>query len=320
MNILTSEAESLLIGLLVISGMILLIVGIIALVGYILKGIGMYTMAVRQGMPNLWLAFIPFARTYRQGELSGDIILKQKAIRKPGIWLMLLPVAYGVVYLAVNMVMNAGMLETVYLSANEEQIAGVVMNLLVVCIVMIVLAVAYEAVTAALKILINRQIFERFTTKNMAILHAVLCVFIPLYEPVCFFIMRNKPYIPGMEPEIQMPYGMLYGGAVQEGYMPDSSNYGENRRPDGMPYTFTAADGTQQPLQRGLIVPENKENGQESAAQTENAPVRDGVIQTQENAPVRESTVQTEENSSAQEAPLIPAQSDQKPDPQDTEE
>ena len=234
MNILTSEMESMLIGLLVILGMILLIVGIIALVSYILKGIGMYTMAVRQGMQNPWLAFIPFARTYRQGELSGDITLKQKAIQKPGIWLLLLPIVYNVIYLAINRVFGIGALETLYSSVDQEEITGTVMNLLVMCMVMIVIAVVYEAAIAVLKILVNRQIFERFTTKNMAVLHAVLCVFIPLYESICFFVMRNKPYISGMEPEIRMPY------------------------------MFTAADGIQQTLQRGLEIPENKENSQEN--------------------------------------------------------
>ena len=64
--------ESTLIGIMMILFIIMLVCAIFALLSYILKGIGMYTMAKRQGMDYAWLAFIPFARTYLHGELAGD--------------------------------------------------------------------------------------------------------------------------------------------------------------------------------------------------------------------------------------------------------
>ena len=65
---------------------VLLVWGLVSLAGYILKGIGMYTIAKRRGMDYPWLACVPFARAYLQGELGGEIVLKDKKIQNPGIW------------------------------------------------------------------------------------------------------------------------------------------------------------------------------------------------------------------------------------------
>ena len=52
----------------------------------------------------------------------------------------------------------------------------------------------YNAVYSVLRILVNRQIYEKFTTPGMAVAHAVLGVLLPLYESICLFVMRNRPY------------------------------------------------------------------------------------------------------------------------------
>ena len=53
----------------------LVILGILAIgciASYLLRGIGMYTLGKRRGMNYPWLAFIPYARTYFQGELCAS--------------------------------------------------------------------------------------------------------------------------------------------------------------------------------------------------------------------------------------------------------
>ena len=57
----------------------------------------MYNMAKREGMDYPWLAFVPFARTYLQGELGGTVHLKNKQIKNPGIWLIVLPFISSIV-------------------------------------------------------------------------------------------------------------------------------------------------------------------------------------------------------------------------------
>lgn len=64
----------------------------------------------------------------------------------------------------------------------------------------------YNAVYSVLRILVNRQIYEKFTTPGMAVAHAVLGVLLPLYESICLFVMRNRPYNPGKEPDLGTPF------------------------------------------------------------------------------------------------------------------
>ena len=64
---------------------ILTLVLILALVSYIFHSVGLYTIGKRMGKEYPWLAFIPYARDYFQGELAGPIKLKNKEIKNPGI-------------------------------------------------------------------------------------------------------------------------------------------------------------------------------------------------------------------------------------------
>ena len=204
----------------------------VALASYIFHSIGLYTIGKRMGREHAWLAFVPFARDYFHGELAGEIHLKNKSIRNPGIWKLVLPIIYGAVA-GVLMVflfvaaLGAGAVSTL----NGSQMGGVMAfstTLIVLYILILVLVVAYSAVYSVLRILIDIQIYEKFTTRNMAVVHSVLSGLIPLYEAICFFVMRNKTFNPGMEPRITPPPvppvypggpaagGPLPGGPAQE--------------------------------------------------------------------------------------------------------
>ena len=100
-----SEVLSVLIGIyLIILGGALLIM----LVGYIFHSIGMYTIGKRMGKAHTWMAFVPFARDYFQGELAGPIRLKNKEIRNPGIWNLVLPIIFSAVTGVLTTVMIVG--------------------------------------------------------------------------------------------------------------------------------------------------------------------------------------------------------------------
>ena len=206
--------ESTLIGIMMIFFIIMLVCAIFGLLSYILKGIGMYTMAKRQGMDYAWLAFIPFARTYLHGELAGSIRLKNKSIQNPGIWLLALPFLYGAVSSLLNAILwfvGFGSLTKIFQSAflpygRVNLSGGAVMGIVVLVLVFSVISLGYTAVYKTFGVLVNHQILERFTTKNMSIVHAVLSTMIPLYESICFFVMRNHPFNPGMEPPAPRPF------------------------------------------------------------------------------------------------------------------
>ena len=194
---------------LMIYAIVMLVVGIFSLASYIIKGIGMYTIAKRQGQENPWLAFVPFARTYLHGELAGEIALKEKKIKSPGICLLAMPFVYGAVFsvfYVVIMVFGIGIVMKMgsgYGNYGFSLGAGSIMGIIVFVLLLIIVSVLYEAVYKVLGILVNRQIYRNFTSDNMSIAHAVLSAIVPLYESICMFVMRNRPYNPGMEPQIK---------------------------------------------------------------------------------------------------------------------
>lgn len=178
---------------------------IVALADYLLRGFGMYKIGKAEGRTNCWLAFVPFARTYFQGELGGPIPLKQKTIKNPGIWLVIIPIITGMVaavgYFIFLMVTMFGFITSSGYRSVQHAATGMVSGFLVFLIVVIVGATVYQAVIHVLYVLVNHQIYERYTSKNMAIVHAVLGTLIPLYQSICFFIFGRRAEQATEEPE-----------------------------------------------------------------------------------------------------------------------
>lgn len=219
-----SAMDSTIMGIVMICLIAMLVSGLFALISYILKGVGMYTIAKRQGRDYAWLAFVPFARTYLHGELAGSITLKNRRIQSPGIWLLALPFIYGAVYsilYAVLWFIGFGAImkmERYFLYGGVNIGPGHVWGLVILVLLFIIVVVAYMALYKSLKILVNHQIFEEFTSKNMSIVHAVLCTMVPLYESICFFVMRNRPFNPGMGPVEPPPFMQSPPSGASSGY------------------------------------------------------------------------------------------------------
>ena len=175
--------------------LIFVVWGIYALISYIIKGVGLYTIAKAREEEYPWLAFVPFARTYLQGELGGEILLKKKSIRNPGVWLIVLPFIEGAVvmifYLLIFGVIGFSAYTTMGYS-HSYMGAGTIGTMVVLMILFILILIAGGAVKQVLQVLVNHQILESFTTKNMSIVHAILMSLIPLYEPLCLFIMSRR--------------------------------------------------------------------------------------------------------------------------------
>lgn len=183
----------------------LLVAGVMligAVINYIVRGVGMYRIGKAQGKTNAWFAFVPFVRTYFQGELGGNILLKNKMIKNPGIWMLLIPVIQGIVTGIMSVVCWAALLigtlgmgyYDVRSGIEQEMASGGNMFSTFVVFVCIFGAIttAFTAASKVLRLLVNRQIYENYTSSNMAVTHAFLGTMIPLYESVCLFIFGRK--------------------------------------------------------------------------------------------------------------------------------
>lgn len=235
---------SIMTGILMIYLIILLVGLVVSVTNYIFRGIGMYHMAKREGMDYPWLAFVPFARTYLQGELGGTVHLKNKQIKNPGIWLIVLPfissIVTGVLYVIMWVVLGFG----VFFSSYGNFSFGAVAGLLVLVVVSMVFFIVYNACYKVLRILVNRQIYEKFTTPGMAVVHAVLGVLLPLYESICLFVMRNRPYNPGKEPDLGTPF--LTTPSPIAPVPPVSSNIAKEPEPEQKPEGHPEAEQNQE--------------------------------------------------------------------------
>ena len=112
------------------------------------------------------------------------------------------------------------------LSYSTGMGAGSLTLIWVIVFLLIIAVVALQAIEAVLDVLVNFHIYHRLTSHNMAIIHSVLGIFIPMYEAICLFIMSKKPYNPGMEPNLP----------------PQAPNFGGNPIPPTMPVSPAASE------------------------------------------------------------------------------
>lgn len=199
---------------------------IIGIVKYVFKSIALYRLAQRTGNANPWMAWVPFARSYLQGDLAGSMPLKKRRLQSPGLWKVLIPligtaVIAGLYFL---FIVVAGIGAALSYSAGMG--AGSLTLIWVIVFLLIIAVVALQAIEAVLDVLVNFHIYHRLTSHNMAIIHSVLGIFIPMYEAICLFIMSKKPYNPGMEPNLS----------------PQAPNFGGNPIPPTMPVSPAASE------------------------------------------------------------------------------
>ena len=188
--------------------MMLMYWGAIALTGlaamgyYIFKSLGLYGIAVHSGNTKPWLAWIPFARDYLQGELAGEIELGKRSIRKPGMWLVGFHVGVYVliiIFFVVMWVLTFSMAFSVATSGEPFLQLGMFMILYVL---VMLIAVVASAAYMVLKTLVNFRIFKRYTSSNMSVFHAVLANTLYLYEAIIFFVFRKRQQINRVEEQI----------------------------------------------------------------------------------------------------------------------
>lgn len=212
-NYPVSNSEGLVGVILSVYLIILTLILAFVLVSYIFHSVGLYTIGKRMGKEYPWLAFIPYARDYFQGELAGPIKLKNKEIKNPGIWNLVIPIISSVLagVFGVLIILVTGVGAAAQISGAGG--AGIALLFVIMLYTLLIVAViAAQAAQMALKVLINKQILERFTTGNMGLVHAVLMIVVPLYEALCFFVMRKRDFNPGMEPKITPPPAPLPPG------------------------------------------------------------------------------------------------------------
>lgn len=247
-NYPVSNSEGLVGVILSVYLIILTLILAFVLVSYIFHSVGLYTIGKRMGKEYPWLAFIPYARDYFQGELAGPIKLKNKEIKNPGIWNLVIPIISSVLagVFGVLIILVTGVGAAAQISGAGG--AGIALLFVIMLYTLLIVAViAAQAAQMALKVLINKQILERFTTGNMELVHAVLMIVVPLYEALCFFVMRKRDFNPGMEPKITPPPAplppVIPGGPEGPAATPPAPPQGGPENPVDVPVPLAGEEG-----------------------------------------------------------------------------
>ena len=247
-NYPVSNSEGLVGVILSVYLIILTLILAFVLVSYIFHSVGLYTIGKRMGKEYPWLAFIPYARDYFQGELAGPIKLKNKEIKNPGIWNLVIPIISSVLagVFGVLIILVTGVGAAAQISGAGG--AGIALLFVIMLYTLLIVAViAAQAAQMALKVLINKQILERFTTGNMGLVHAVLMIVVPLYEALCFFVMRKRDFNPGMEPKISPPPAplppVIPGGPEGPAATPPAPPQGGPENPVDVPVPLAGEEG-----------------------------------------------------------------------------
>ena len=247
-NYPVSNSEGLVGVILSVYLIILTLILAFVLVSYIFHSVGLYTIGKRMGKEYPWLAFIPYARDYFQGELAGPIKLKNKEIKNPGIWNLVIPIISSVLagVFGVLIILVTGVGAAAQISGAGG--AGIALLFVIMLYTLLIVAViAVQAAQMALKVLINKQILERFTAGNMGLVHAVLMIVVPLYEALCFFVMRKRDFNPGMEPKITPPPAplppVIPGGPEGPAATPPAPPQGGPENPVDVPVPLAGEEG-----------------------------------------------------------------------------
>lgn len=176
-------------------GIYLLIWGIVLLVGivkYIFQGIGLYSIARKQGEEAPWLAFVPFARTYLHGKLAGELEIGNKRVKKPGLWLLVLPICVGLIigyvyFLFIALIMVGG----IEMYKTGGALFSMTLGMLLFFVFLLGVFVVYSAVINTLYGFVNYQIYSRYVPHKRALLHVFLSLFVPMYQAIYLFVLRN---------------------------------------------------------------------------------------------------------------------------------
>lgn len=178
---------------------VLAVVLLFALIFWVIRSIGLYTVARRRGIRNAWLAWIPIGSDWILGSLSDQyqhLVLGQVKSRRK--LLLVLNLLAFVVSIASGVF---SVLET-FAAATEEEyltfaLVGLIPGLLTV-VISITAMVFYH--------MCNYDLYRSCDPKN-AVAYLVIGIFIPVTEP--FFYLANRRKDLGMpqrtmEPEYRM--------------------------------------------------------------------------------------------------------------------
>ena len=164
---------------------------------FILQGIGIYTLAKREGRSNKWMAFVPFVNIWYIGKISGECTVFGQKLKRAGLYAMLAQIVltllcalevFGMIYLWTTQ--GAPSFDAYYPYWGEAQGAALAMTKYLSFyngFIRSIIQVVYEI----MMFIILMGIYKKYSPSSHFIL-SVVSLFVPLSRCVILFVIRNK--------------------------------------------------------------------------------------------------------------------------------
>lgn len=184
-----------------------LIVSAFGIAAYVLRALGLYTIAKRRGINHPWMGWVPVLDLWVLGCISDQYqyVVKGKDKNKRK-WLLGLNIAIAVVYIVFFVfcgIAVAGVISGATGGLREKQLLTALMGpatgLLICLIPLVIIAIAVAVIRYV-------AFYDLYTSCNPQnnVLFLVLSIFFSVTEPFFVFFIRNKDE--GMPPRRQPQY------------------------------------------------------------------------------------------------------------------
>ena len=182
----------------------------LGIAGYILRAIGLSTIAKRRGIANAWLAWIPVAWIWMLGSISDQFRYVTKAqVKYKRVTLLVMNIICTVLCIATLVVIGIKAADVISLGlggGTEEDLLMAGMSFLFQFLGMALLLVGVALATAIIRYIALYDLFISANPSNAA-LFLVLSIFFGSAEPFFIFFSRQKDT--GMPPRCDVPQAPL---------------------------------------------------------------------------------------------------------------
>ena len=203
-------------GIALFYGIYLLIVWAFGIASYVLRALGMYTIAKRRGIHHPWMSWIPVVDLWVLGCISDQfryVVKGQTKNRRK--WLLVLNIVLTVVYIAFFVLFGVMMVTVIsgLISGMKENLLvetmmGSMLGTLACIIPMTVLAIT----VAVIRYMSMYDLYTSCSPGNN-VLFLVLSIFFNVTEPFFVFFIRHKDE--GMPPRRPEPEAIPRGNPTQ---------------------------------------------------------------------------------------------------------
>lgn len=188
-----TSSENLAMGVIFAFVLIYLLLFGILIATYILQSLSLHTLARRRGIASPWLAWLPYGNYWIIGSLARDYDKQNNIQRRWDKTLLTLSIVFSASYLIIYFAVIFGTLITMLnmdaATMPEDTAVAIVLIVFSSFIPIMIIATALQIITY----ICFFKIFES-TVPDKALKYFLLSLLLPLAQPICLFLCRNKGY------------------------------------------------------------------------------------------------------------------------------